>query len=112
MKSLSAISLVCDSEILQLVEELPPELFAQEIGADFTEFAGQVFKDFDEAYHVGDLRFNPELGDIRAATTGSQTQMSGFSFKLDLGKRSMFLLKFTRVVSQPTSSLKKSNDAA
>lgn len=58
------------SEILQLFEELPLELFNQEIGADFTEFAGQVFKDFDEAYHVGDLRFNPEWETYAATDYG------------------------------------------
>ena len=62
--------LYIDGEILQLVEELPPELFAQEIAADFTEFAGQVFKDFDEAYHVGDLRFNPEWETYAATDYG------------------------------------------
>lgn len=58
------------SEILQLIEELPPELFGQEIAADFTEFAGQVFKDFDETYHVGDLRFNPDWETYAATDYG------------------------------------------
>lgn len=58
------------SEILQLFEELPLELFSQEIGADFTEFAGQVFKDFDENYHVGDLRFNPDWETYAATDYG------------------------------------------
>jgi hypothetical protein len=64
------LELQIDNEILQLIEELPPELFRQEIGADFTEFAGQVFKDFDESYHVGDLRYNPDWETYAAVDYG------------------------------------------
>lgn len=48
-----------DREIADLAGEMSIEAFNQEIGADFTEYVGQVFKDYDEAYHVGDLEFNP-----------------------------------------------------
>lgn len=48
-----------DSEIVDRLNDLPPELFLQEIAADFTEFVGRVFKDFDEETHVTDLAFNP-----------------------------------------------------
>jgi hypothetical protein len=49
-----------DPEILSLADELTIELFKQEVFADFTEFVGQVFKDYDEEYHVSDLEFNPD----------------------------------------------------
>jgi hypothetical protein len=48
-----------DSEIVSLADELTIELFKQEVFADFTEFVGQVFKDYDEEYHVSDLHFDP-----------------------------------------------------
>lgn len=48
-----------DSEILADASELTIELFKQEVAADFTEFVGQVFKDYDEEYHVGTLQYNP-----------------------------------------------------
>lgn len=48
-----------DIEILQRLNDLPPELFMQEIAADFTEFVGRVFKEFDEEVHVTDLSYNP-----------------------------------------------------
>jgi len=48
-----------DSEIIALADELTIELFKQEVAADFTEFVGQVFKDYDEEYHVGTLQYNP-----------------------------------------------------
>lgn len=51
--------LVVDTEILDSINELTPEAFLQEIAADFTEFVGRVFKEFDEEIHVTDLSFNP-----------------------------------------------------
>jgi hypothetical protein len=50
-----------DPEILDMEAEMSPERFNQEIGADFTEFVGQVFKDFDEEIHVKDLDYRPDL---------------------------------------------------
>lgn len=49
-----------DSEILDMARDMTPEKFKQEVGADFTEFVGRVFKDFDEEVHVGDLEYNPQ----------------------------------------------------
>lgn len=46
-------------EIADLAGEMSIESFNQEIGADFTEYVGQVFKDYDENYHVGDLQWEP-----------------------------------------------------
>ena len=48
-----------DPEIGELAADLTPETFAQEIGADFTEFTGRVFKGFDEELHVGDFDYDP-----------------------------------------------------
>ncbi len=48
-----------DIEILDSMNELTPEAFLQEICADFTEFVGRVFKEFDEETHVADLSYNP-----------------------------------------------------
>lgn len=49
-----------DAEVLSLLNDLTQEAFNQEIGADFTEFVGRVFKEFDEEVHVADLSFNPK----------------------------------------------------
>ena len=32
----------------------------QEIGAEFTDYVGRVFQDFDEEVHVGDLEYHPD----------------------------------------------------
>lgn len=49
-----------DSEIVSLMQDLTEEAFNQEIGADFNEFVGRVFKEFDEEYHVRDVAYNPD----------------------------------------------------
>lgn len=46
-------------EIAAMVRDLDEITFNQEIGADFSEFVGRVFKDFDEEVHVKDLAYDP-----------------------------------------------------
>lgn len=48
-----------DPEIWSLFLDQSTEMFNQEIEALFNEFAGRVFKDFDEEIHVNDVGFNP-----------------------------------------------------
>lgn len=67
-----AAALGVDPEIAQLLSDLTPEAFGQEIGADFTDFVGRVFKRFDEEEHVGDLRFNPEWTTYGAVDYGTR----------------------------------------
>ncbi|UVF61526.1 terminase [Gordonia phage Genamy16] len=54
-----AMDLVIDDEILSLLQSTTIEAFNQEIGADFTEYVGRVFKEFDEEVHVTDLHRKP-----------------------------------------------------
>ena len=49
--------LMIDDEILDLMAGTSTPSFNQEIAADFTDFVGRVFKEFDEEIHVGDLRW-------------------------------------------------------
>lgn len=48
-----------DPEVLSLGEGLTEEAFNQEIGAEFKEFVGMVFKEFDEEIHLRRLQYNP-----------------------------------------------------
>lgn len=50
-----------DPEILDMESDMSPELFNQEIAADFTEFVGRVFKGFDADMHVKDIAYDPSL---------------------------------------------------
>lgn len=59
-----------DPEIMALRRELTPESFNQEIGADFTEFVGRVFKEFDENLHCRRLEYNPNWPTYAAVDYG------------------------------------------
>lgn len=48
-----------DPEILDMSKDMSDEKFKQEIGAEFTEFVGRVFKDYDEETHFGNYSYNP-----------------------------------------------------
>lgn len=50
-----------DPEIQEMKDEMSEPLFAQEVLADFSDFVGRVFKDFDEEIHVTDVKYNPDL---------------------------------------------------
>lgn len=59
-----------DPEILSMEGAMTPEKFNQEIGADFTEFVGRVFKSFDEEMHVGHFKYDPRWPLYLAADFG------------------------------------------
>lgn len=48
-----------DAEIASMLRDLDEVTFNQEIGADFSEFVGRVFADFDEEVHVKDFEYEP-----------------------------------------------------
>lgn len=50
-----------DPEIQSMRAGMTEEKFKQEIGAEFTEFVGRVYKNFDEEENVVDLAYNPKL---------------------------------------------------
>lgn len=50
-----------DPEIADMAKDMSDEKFKQEIGAEFTEFVGRVFKRFSEEEHVGNFSYNPNL---------------------------------------------------
>lgn len=62
--------LLIDSEVLDLMADMSEATFNMEIAADFTEFVGRVFKDFDEEIHVGDLEYNPSWETYAAVDYG------------------------------------------
>ena len=59
-----------DPEIAQMMIDLSEETFNQEVLALFTEFAGRVFKLFDDEYHVRDLTFDPSRRTYAAVDYG------------------------------------------
>lgn len=59
-----------DPEIWSLFLDQSTEMFNQEIEALFTEFAGRVFKDFDEELHVSDQTFRADWATYACADYG------------------------------------------
>jgi hypothetical protein len=59
-----------DPEIISLAAGVTDEAFKQEIGAEFTEFVGRVFKEFDEEIHTKHLEYNPEYRTFAAVDYG------------------------------------------
>lgn len=59
-----------DLEVVELLKDLAEETFNQEIAALFTEFAGRVFKQFDEELHVRDLMYDPSMRTYAACDYG------------------------------------------
>ena len=64
------VDLVVDPEIIDLARDMTRESFNQEIAADFTEYVGRVFKEFDEEVHVKDLAYNPDYMTFAASDYG------------------------------------------
>lgn len=46
-----------DEEIWALFQDVSLEMFGQEVAAEFTEYLGRVFKDWDEAIHLSSREF-------------------------------------------------------
>jgi hypothetical protein len=59
-----------NEEILALLVDLTEEAFNQEIAADFTDFVGRVFKQFDEDIHVGEFTYQPGWETVGAVDYG------------------------------------------
>ena len=64
------LNLTVDSEIAMQANNLTIPMFQQEIAADFTDFVGKVFKEFDEETHTRPLPFNPNWETIAAVDYG------------------------------------------
>lgn len=62
--------LFVDNEILDLMSSMSVPSFNQEIGAEFTDFVGRVFKDFDEEIHVTDLPYRADWPTFAAVDYG------------------------------------------
>jgi hypothetical protein len=62
--------LIIDEQIAQLANDQTIPTFEQEIAAEFTDFVGKVFKEFDEETHTRDLPFNPAWETIAAVDYG------------------------------------------
>ena len=62
--------LTINYEIAQLANDLTIPAFQQEIAAEFTDFVGKVFKEFDDEVHVRRLTYDPSWETVAAVDYG------------------------------------------
>lgn len=72
-----------DPEILDMSRDMSEEKFKQEIGAEFTEFVGRVFKRFNEEDNVGHYAFNPALPVYIAEDSGYRNPSVALFIQVD-----------------------------
>lgn len=71
-----------DPEIKLLKRTMPPERFAQEIGADFKSFVGKIFPEWDSTTHVKNLSFNPLWKNYIAFDWGYTNPLAAIEFQV------------------------------
>lgn len=59
-----------DAEIKELEDRVSPQFFAQEIGAEFTAFAGKIYDEFNTEVHVKHIEYNPLWTNVWALDYG------------------------------------------
>ena len=62
--------LIIDEQIAQMANDLTIPTFQQEVAAEFTDFVGKVFKEFDEETHTRALPFYPNWETVAAVDYG------------------------------------------
>jgi hypothetical protein len=73
-----------DSEIIDVEATLSPEVFDQEYGAKFTSFAGRIYSEFDEGYHIiPDYQFNPDWPNFLAFDWGFRNPFVCLNIQVD-----------------------------
>jgi len=73
-----------DPEILEMQNDMSKEKFNQEIGAEFSEYVGRVFKEWDEEVHVQDLEYDPNLPLYGAVDYGFTNPNVWLALQVDL----------------------------
>lgn len=73
-----------DAEMVEVEATLAPEVFAQEYGAEFTSFAGRIYSEFDEGYHVlKNYKFNPDWHNYLAFDFGFRNPFVCLNIQVD-----------------------------
>lgn len=72
-----------DPEFKSLVAGMTDESFKQEIMAEFTEFVGRVFKNFDEEIHCRPLKYNPTFETYACVDYGWSNPMVWLLIQVD-----------------------------
>jgi hypothetical protein len=71
-----------DPEIQLLLRTMSPENFLQEIGADFSSFAGKIYPEWDVSKHVANVPFDPALPNFLAIDWGYTNPAAWIEFQV------------------------------
>lgn len=72
-----------DPEIVLLERTMSPEIFLQEIAADFASFQGKIYGEFDEVAHVKKQTYNPLWPNYIAFDWGFVNPLAAIEFQVD-----------------------------
>lgn len=72
-----------DPEIVEMAADMSAERFKQEVAAEFTDYVGRVFKEWDEEVHVKDLKYNPDLPVYGAVDYGFRNPFVWLAIQID-----------------------------
>lgn len=81
-----------DPEIIELMMDQSEETFNQETAALFTEFAGRVFKGFDEDVHIGDYIYRSDFETYAASDYGFTDPFVWLLLQLDPYTGTLYVL--------------------
>lgn len=71
-----------DPEILLLERTTSREWFEQEIAASFKSYVGQIYSEWDEEYHVKEVKFNPAWPNYIAFDWGYVNPLAAIEFQV------------------------------
>lgn len=85
-----------DPEIAAMLADMSEERFRQEVMADFTDFVGRVFKEWDEEYNVRRLRVRKDLPIHLAVDYGWTNPFVALAIQVDNWDRVYVLREYRR----------------
>jgi len=74
-------------EIQNMLKQMTPEAFDQEIGALFSSFVGKIFPEWDEDTHVTAVPFRPDLPNYVTFDWGYTNPLAAVEFQVDAWDR-------------------------
>lgn len=95
-----------DPEIISMALDMSEERFNQEIGADFTDFVGRVFKDFEFETHVKDIQYDPRYPLYAACDYGWTNPFVWLLIQVDVWDN-VYVLGEYRVTQRDTNDICK-----
>lgn len=93
-----------DPEIADMAADMSAERFSQEIEADFTDFVGRVFKDFDEETHVTDVEYDASRPILLATDYGWSNPFVVLAIQVDAFENVSVLREY-RTVHKDTNDV-------